>query len=159
MLGTPEQRRGHLNHLLESWRGEWTRSGADAQIEHRAQPDARGDFHWLLRLAGEEKDVITIWLRLAQRRVHLECELVPAPEENREELYRYLLARNARMSRVHAALGPEDGLYLVASRELEELSEGVLDELVAATLTYVEEIYPTAMSLAHPRWYRRRPVR
>ena len=31
-----------------------------------------------------------------------------------------------------------------------------LDEIVGATLTYVEEIYPTAMSMGLPSIYRRR---
>ena len=38
---------------------------------------------------------------------------MPAPEENREELYRYLLVKNHELRELHLAIGPEDGIYLV----------------------------------------------
>ena len=53
----------------------------------RAAPDDRGHYHWMIRLRGEEKDVIALWLTLRQRTVHVETQLMPAPEENRETLY------------------------------------------------------------------------
>ena len=154
-----DERARHLDELLVAWAREWTAGGLFGEIEHRDEPDPRGDYHWLLRVRGEEKDVITLWFRLAPRRVHVECELIPAPEENVETLFRFLLARNATLVPLHAAIGPEDGLYLVGSFALEEMSAAKVDEIVATTVTAVDEIYPTAMTMAHPRWYRRRPPR
>ncbi len=153
------QRASHLNRLLAAWASEWTAGGLFGEIEHRAEPDARGDYHWLLRVRGEEKDVITLWWRLGKRRVHVECEVMPAPEENLETLYRFLLTRNATLAPLHCAIGPEEGIYLVGSLGLDEVTIPKVDEIVAATLTQVDEIYPTAMSLGHPRWFRRRPSR
>jgi hypothetical protein len=40
---------------------------------------------------------------------------------------------------------------------INEVDVDRLDELVGATLTYVDEIYPTAMTLGLPALYRRRP--
>lgn len=154
-----DERAEHLDALLTTWAAEWTSSGLFGEIEHREEPDGRGDYHWLVRVRTEEKDVITIWWRLAQRRVHVECELLPAPEENHEELFRYLLKRNAGLAGLHCAIGPEEGIYLVTSLDYADVSLARIDELVAATLTYVDEMYPTAMLMAHPRWYRRAPRR
>jgi hypothetical protein len=153
------ERAEHLDALLATWAREWTSGGLTGEIEHRDEPDARGDYHWLVRVPSEEKGVITIWWRLAQRRVHVECELLPTPEESHESLYRYLLTRNARLGVVHCAIGPEEGIYLVGAMDLAEVSVARVDEVVAACVTYVDEMYPTAMSIAHPRWYRRAPRR
>jgi hypothetical protein len=54
------------------------------------------------------------------------------------------------------AIGPEDGIYLMAQIPILEMTVERLDEIVGATLIYVEEIYPTAMSMGLPSLYRRR---
>ncbi len=129
------------------------------EIEHQAIPDDRGHFHWLIRLKGEEKDVITLWLSLRQRTVYAETELMPAPEENREELYRYLMVKNHELRELHFAIGPEAGIYLVTQIPIQELTVERLDELVGATVTYVDEIFPTAMTMGLGSVYRRRKNR
>ena len=114
---------------------------------------------WLVRLRGEEKDVIAIWFTLRQRTVHLECEVTPAPEENLEQLYRYLLVKNAGLHQVHLAIGPEQGVYLTGAVPVAELDAESLDELIGEVVTRVDEIFPTAMSMGHASLYRRRPRR
>ncbi len=37
---------------------------------------------WYLRLAGDEKDFVTVWLTVRQRTLHHEAQLMPAPETN-----------------------------------------------------------------------------
>jgi Putative bacterial sensory transduction regulator len=144
-----------LDETVSSWGQQWHAS-ALLGIEHQPLPDDRGHFHWLIRLRGDEKDVITLWLSLQQRTVHVETEVTPAPEENREALYRYLLVKNAELRELHLAIGPEDGLYLMAQIPIGEVTIERLDEVVGATLTYVEEIYPTAMTMGLSSLYRRR---
>ena len=144
-----------LDETLSSWAKQWQRS-ALLGVEHQPLPDDRGHFHWLIRLKGEEKDVITLWLSLRQRTVHVETEVMPAPEENRETLYRYLLTKNAELRELHLAIGPEDGIYLMAQIPIAEMTTERLDEVVGATLIYVDEIYPTAMTMGLPSLYRRR---
>lgn len=144
-----------LDQTVSTWAQQWHAS-ALLGVEHQPLPDDRGHFHWLIRLKGEEKDVITLWLSLRQRTVHVETEVTPAPEENRETLYRYLMVKNAELRELHLAIGPEDGIYLMAQIPILELTKERLDEVVGATLTYVEEIYPTAMTMGLPALYRRR---
>lgn len=145
-----------LDAVVRQWGEQWRAGGLAGETEHRTTPDDHGHFHWLVRLRGEEKDTITIWLTLRQRTVYLETELMPAPEENRETLFRYLLVKNADLRGLHVAIGPEDGIYLVTSVPTGELTVDRLDELVGATVTYVDEIYPTAMTMGLPALYRRR---
>jgi hypothetical protein len=148
---SPEQ----LDATVHTWAAQWTAS-ALLGVEHQPLPDDRGHRHWLIRLKGDEKDVITVWLSLRQRTVFAESEVIPAPEENREALFRYLLVKNAELRDLHLAIGPEDGIYLMTHIPINEVSVERLDELVGATLTYVDEIYPTAMSMGLPTLYRRR---
>jgi len=145
-----------LDTVVREWVEQWCAGGQVGEVEHRNEPDDRGHYHWLIRVRADEKPHVTIWLALRQRTVHVETELTPAPEENLEEVYRYLLTRNADLRELHLAIGPEAGIYLVTAVPVGDLNAERLDELVGATITYVDEIYPTAMSLGLPALYRRR---
>ena len=145
-----------LDETLKKWSELWHASSFVGEIEHQPLPDDKGHFHWLIRLKGEEKDVITLWLSLRQRTVYAETEVMPAPEENREELYRFLMVKNHELRELHLAIGPEAGIYLVTQIPIQELTVERLDELVGATVTYVDEIFPTAMTMGLGSVYRRR---
>jgi Putative bacterial sensory transduction regulator len=153
-----EGARERLDATIARWADQW-RGGILVDLAHRPEPDAAGHYHWLVRLRGEEKEVITLWLALRQRTVVAETELAPAPDERVEEVYRYCLARNRELRELHLAIGPEDGLYLVAAVPAAEVTVERLDELVGATVAYVDELYPTVMALGHGSWFRRRPRR
>jgi hypothetical protein len=148
-----------LTATLDEWAELWDASSFVGEIEHQAAPDDRGHFHWLIRLKGEERDIITLWLSLRQRTVFVETELMPAPEENVEALYRYLLAKNHELRELHLAIGPESGIYLVTQVPVGELTTERMDELVGATVTYVDDMFPTVMSMGLPSIYRRRRAR
>ena len=62
--------------------------------EGRVDRGAPGERRWLVHLAGENKDVITVWLTLGQRALHVETYLMPAPEKFLGEVYEHLLRRN-----------------------------------------------------------------
>ena len=44
-------------------------------------------------MRGEEKDFITVWLTLGQRTLRYETYVLPAPEENEQQVLRALLLR------------------------------------------------------------------
>lgn len=148
-----------LGVTLGEWEQQWQASSFVGEIEHQDLPDDRGHFHWLIRLKGEERDVITLWLSLRQRTVFVETELMPAPEENVEALYRYLLVKNHELRELHLAIGPEAGIYLVTQIPVGEVTVERMDELVGATVTYVDDMFPTVMTMGLPSMYRRRRAR
>lgn len=149
----------HDNARVESvvsrWAEEWATHNTLLGVEHARGADSRGHYHWLIRLRAPERDVVTLWMALRQRTLYVETEVAPYPEQNREEVLEYLLAKNAELREVHFALGPERGLYLVAHVPVGELTGERLDELVGATLTYVEEFYPTIMARGFAGYRRR----
>jgi hypothetical protein len=146
----------HIDQVVDQWARQWRDGDVLREITHNPLPDDRGHYHWLIRLRGEEKDVIALWLTLRQRNVHLETEVMAAAEENREALYRYLLVKNAELRGLRLAIGPEDGIYLMAEIPAGELSVERLDEVVGASVVYVDEIFPSAMSIGLASLYRRR---
>ena len=148
-----------LDAVVREWEQQWRAQGLVGEVEHASHADNKGHYHWMIRLRGDEKDVIALWLTLRQRTVHFESQVMPAPEENEAKLYRYLLVKNAEMRDLHLAIGPEEGIYLVAQVPIGEVTLERLDELVGATVHYVDEIFPTAMSMGLASLYRRRPKR
>jgi len=114
---------------------------------------------WYLRLRGDEKDVVTVWLTVRQRTLHHEAQMMPAPEVNVEATYEYLLRRNAELHRMRFALGAEDAVYLVGEIPVTDVTEEELDRVLGSSLAYVDMCFPTAMSIGFAGTYRRRARR
>lgn len=111
---------------------------------------------WIVRFAGEEKDVIAVWCTWRQRTLEIEAEVMPAPEANHLEIYRYLLTRSPSLAPLFAVIGPESGLYLAGRLPVDQVSMGALDEYCGAAVRYVDELFPTVMAWGYPGLYRRR---
>ena len=112
---------------------------------------------WYLRLKGDEKEFVTIWLRVRQRTLHHETQMMPAPEVNVGETFEYLLRRNADLQQMRFALGAEDAVSVVGEIPVATVSEEELDRIVGSSLAYVDAYFPTAMSIGFAGLYRRRP--
>jgi hypothetical protein len=119
------------------------------------QPDADV---WYLRLRGDEKDFVTVWLTVRQRTLHHEVQVMPAPEVNVLETYEYLLRRNAEIHQMRFALGPEDAVYIVGEVPVVSVDDDELDRIVGSSLAYVDAVFPVAMSIGFAGRYRRRGV-
>ncbi len=144
-----------VSTILAQWSSTWEHASSLLGVEHQPLADDRGHYHWLVRLRGEERDVVTVWLALRQRSVHVECEITPAPENHVEDIYRYVLTKNAELRELHVALGPESGLYLVTHVPINEFTIERLDEVIGAALVTVDELYPTIMTSGFA-WFHRR---
>ena len=110
---------------------------------------------WYIRLAGEEKEFVTVWLTLRQRTLHHEAQFMPAPESNVEKTFEYLLRRNASLRSMSFSLGPEDAIYLVGEIPVATVDEDELDRVIGSCLAYVDECFPTAMAIGFAGRYLR----
>lgn len=124
--------------------------------ERQDVDDRTASHRWYLRFRGEEKDFITVWLTLRQRTLHHEAQFMPAPEEHVAEVLSYLMRCNADLYGMAFCLGPEDAVYLVGKVPARLVDEEELDRIAGSSILYVDDHYPTAMTLAHPSLYRRR---
>lgn len=103
---------------------------------------------WYVRLKGEEKEHLTIWLTLGQRTLRYEAYVLPAPQENVAEVYEMALRRNDRMVGAHFAIGVEDALFLRGETPLTGLDEAELDRVIGSLYSYTEQAFPALLRLA-----------
>jgi hypothetical protein len=144
--------------VIDAWvERELAGGGALVAAERQDVTDRTASHRWYLRFKGEEKDFITVWLTLRQRTLHHEVQFMPAPEENRAETYAYLLRRNGDLYGMSFCLGTEDAVYLVGRVPAALIDDEELDRIAGSCILYVDDHFPTAMALAHPGLYRRRP--
>jgi len=138
----------------------WTRARLEEPDGALVAVDRQAELgRWYLRLRGDEKDFVTIWLTVRQRTLHHEAQVMPAPETNIAETFEYLLRRNADLYQMRFALGPEDAVYLVGELPIAAVTSDELDRVVGSTLQYVDACFPTAMGIGYAGIYRRRPRR
>jgi hypothetical protein len=104
---------------------------------------------WYVRLRGEERDFVAIWLTLGEYTLAYETYLMPAPEENVAAVYELLLRANHGLYGMGFAIGGEQAVYLVGHMPLSALTEGELDRIVGSTYAYVERWFRPAMRLGY----------
>jgi hypothetical protein len=110
----------------------------------RSEPGLR---RWYVRLAGEEKDYITIWLTIHQRTLQYETYVLPAPEENHAAVYEQLLRRNLRFNGVAFAIGDEDAIFLKGQIPVQQVTPDELDRIVGSLYAYAEQCFRPALRL------------
>jgi hypothetical protein len=155
-----EDERAAAVAAIDEWSArELARGESLVAAERQEVADRTAPQRWYLRFKGEEKDFITVWLTLNQRTLHHEAQFMPAPEENKEAVFQYLLRRNGDLYAMSFCLGPEDAVYLVGRVAAAEVNDDELDRITGSSIHYVDEHFPTAMTLGYPNLYRRRPRR
>ena len=139
---TPEQLSA-LGQLIDQWAAA-ERERNELFLNAEYQPEDR---RWIVRLRGEEKAIIAVWLTLRERTLHYEAYFMPAPEENVEALYEYLLRLNGRLFAMRFAVGLEDAVYLVGQLPLGAVDEAELDRIVGSVYAYSEQYFRPAMRI------------
>lgn len=110
----------------------------------RGEPD---EHRWYVRMRGEEKEFTTIWLMLGQRTLRYETYVMPAPEENAEQLYENLLRRNETLVGAHFSIGVEDAVFLRGELPLRLLDEQEIDRVVGTLYATVERVFPSIIRI------------
>ncbi len=156
LLGDDE--RETVCSVIDAWAArEFAAGGALVAVDRQPGGDpVTGAPRWYLRMKGEEKEFVTVWLTLRQRTLHHETQFMPFPETNIEATWQYLMKKNADLMGMSFALGPEDAVYLIGRVPVGRISEDELDRIMGASLAYTDECFPTAMKLGYEGRYRRR---
>ena len=134
-----------LGTLIRSW----AESAKSTNEQVLAVDQLATDRRWFIRLAGEEKQVTTIWFHLRERTLHFETQFMPAPEENREQLFEYLLRLNNKLFGVRFAIGDEEAVYLVGQLPWSAVDEDELDRIVGSAYAYTEQYFRPAMRIGY----------
>ena len=138
---------------VDSWVDALAQSGPEVLGVDRDHSDVAAR-RWFVRLAGEDKAVTTVWLTLRERTLHVETQFMPAPEENVEACFEYLLRSNADLHGLAFCIGWENAVYLVGRVPAEWVDAEALDRLVGGALSWTEEHFRSAMSIGFASRYR-----
>ena len=128
----------------------WLQRRLDEQVVDTVERDVHQPRAWFVRMLGDEKEFITVWMQLRQRRLHAETYFMPAPEENHAELFAYLLRRNARIQAGKFVIGAEEAVYIHCHVDndvpLERLDDE-LDRVVGSIYQWVEQFFKPALRI------------
>jgi hypothetical protein len=102
---------------------------------------------WYVRMRGEQRDFVAVWITVGDYTLQYETYFMPAPEEDAATLYEFLLRRNARLYNMRFSIGPEDALYLTGQLPLGAVDDAELDRLVGAAYAAVEQWFRPAMRI------------
>ncbi len=139
-----------LGALIRSW----AESARDTNDLVLAVDQLPMDRRWFIRLAGEEKQVTTIWFHLRERTLHFETQFMPNPEENREQLFEYLLRLNNKLFGVRFSIGDEEAVYLMGQLPWSAVDEDELDRIVGSAYAYTEQYFRPAMRIGYQSKFR-----
>ena len=134
-----------LGALIRSW----AESAKTTNEQVLAVDQLPRDRRWFIRLAGEEKQVTTIWFHLRERTLHFETQFMPSPEENREQLFEYLLRLNNKLFGVRFSIGDEEAVYLTGQLPWSAVDEDELDRIVGSAYAYTEQYFRPAMRIGY----------
>lgn len=130
--------------LIDEWLSSAAAANPAIEAVDRDPADAR---RWYVRMRGEAKDYTTAWLALGQRTLRYETYVMPAPEENAQQLYEHLLRRNDTFVGAHFSIGAEDAVYLRGELALPALTEDELDRVLGSLHEYVERCFTTMVRI------------
>src|SRR5215213_6452374 len=125
-----------VNDLIE-------RVCAERELEY----EVAGDGHWVVTLPGTHKLKTVCNLILGEHALRIEAFVMRQPDENREELWAWLLRRNARMYGVSFSIDGNGDVYLTGRVTLKGLDEDELDRLLGAVLTYADESFDSMLEI------------
>jgi hypothetical protein len=94
-------------------------------VDFRSEPGNA----FLLTLPGERRHRTLLWLLVGSHELLIESFVCRAPDENREQVYRFLLQRNTKLRTVAYALDADGDIHLVGRIGLAALGSTPATEL------------------------------
>jgi hypothetical protein len=109
--------------------------------------DKTADSAYVVTLPGTHKLKTACNLIVGEHALRIEAFVMRRPDERREELWAWLLRRNARMYGVSFSIDSVGDVYLTGRVSLKGLDEDELDRLLGAVLTYADESFDTMLEI------------
>jgi hypothetical protein len=100
-----------------------------------------GDRSYVVTLPGQNKLKTACNLIVGDHALRVEAFVMRQPDENREQLWAWLLQRNARMYGVAFAIDGPGDVYLIGRLSLHAVTADELDRLLGAVVTYADESF------------------
>jgi hypothetical protein len=121
-----------LTSTLDDRAVEWESTGASSVV---------------VTLPGTHKLTTRCNLIVGDHALRLEAFVMRQPDENRLELWTYLLQRNARQYGVAFSIDAVGDVYLTGRVSLHAVTAEEIDRLLGAVLTYADESFDTMLEI------------
>ncbi len=119
------------------------RALVDSDVEH--QEPQPGTF--VANLPGQKRLKTACWLVVGAHGLAVEAFVVRKPDENHEQVYRWLLSHNARMFAVSWSIDDSGDIYLTGRLPLAAVTADTVDRLLGAVLDYADSAFNTLLEL------------
>lgn len=137
-------RRAEIGALIES-----------VCAERELECDRTGEFAYAVTLPGTRKLKTICNLVVGEHALRIEAFVMRQPDERREELWAWLLRRNARMYAVAFAIDAAGDVYLTGRVGLGGIDADELDRILGSVLTYADESFDTMLEIGFASAIRR----
>ena len=115
--------------------------------ERELEWESTGEASYVVSLPGTHKLKTACNLIVGEHALRIEAFVMRRPDENAEELWAWLLRRNARMYGVSFSIDGAGDVYLTGRVGLTGLDEAELDRLLGSVLTYADEHFNTMLEI------------
>jgi len=106
-----------------------------------------GPLGYAVTLPGTHKLTTVCHLVVGEHALRVEAFVMRAPDERHEQLWAWLLRRNARMYGVAFAIDTAGDIYLVGRVGLAGVTADELDRLLGSVLSYADESFDTMLEI------------
>jgi len=128
---------------------------SDALVEAGVQHEVHGEGQFFVTLPGTHKLATHCWLVVGRHALLVEAFVCRRPDENAEEVYRFLLRRNARLYAVAFSIDASGDVYLVGRLPLSAVTAEEVDRLLGSVLEYADGTFDALLELGFASSIRR----
>lgn len=117
--------------------------------------DRKGPGSYFVTLPGTKKLQTNCWLVIGRHAVVVEAFVCRRPDEEHEEVYRYLLRRNARLYGVHYTVDKVGDIYLVGRLAHHAVTPEELDRVLGQVVEAADGDFNTLLEIGFASSIRR----
>ncbi|MEO6700658.1 MAG: YbjN domain-containing protein [Jatrophihabitantaceae bacterium] len=124
-----------------------------AEVIRQALVEAELEFQepspgaFVANLPGHKRLKTACWFFVGEQGLAIEAFVVRRPDENADQVHRWLLAHNARMFVVSWSIDDSGDVYLTGRLPLAAVTAEVIDQLLGAVLDYADSAFNTLLEL------------
>jgi hypothetical protein len=119
----------------------------DALRDTELEFDEPSPGSFVVSLPGQKRLKTACWLKAGAQGLSVEAFVARKPDENREEVYRWLLSHNAKMFGVSWSIDDAGDIYLTGRWPLAAVTASDIDRLLGVVLDYADSSFNTLLEL------------
>ncbi|MCW2541433.1 MAG: hypothetical protein JWN95_3158 [Frankiales bacterium] len=102
---------------------------------------------FVVELPGEKRLKTACWLIVGKQGLSIEAFVVRKPDENHEQVYRWLLSHNARMFGVAWSVAASGDIFLTGRWPLAAVTAADIDRVLGSVLQNADDSFNTLLEL------------